>query len=164
MKALRLSTGQKDKSSLDAKCKEWLTRAEQIKAASDWQSAARTPERTPRSPASTRKLTTREEIILLEGGKLHGFKFPPWSNVPHSSEFERGEAPFTYVKVSLISPPVLTYMAEITRIFISQLYRERFLTAGNARLNYFRRTVTMQAGQQSRSCLYRGRQIWYKML
>ncbi|KAL4898202.1 hypothetical protein BDV59DRAFT_166393 [Aspergillus ambiguus] len=95
MRALRLATAQKDKQSLDAKCKEWLTRAERIKEATDWQSAARTQARASRSPVSTRKLTTREEIILLEGAKLHGFIFPPWNSAPDPSEFTPGDVPFT---------------------------------------------------------------------
>ena len=100
MKALKLASVQKDKHALDAKCKEWLTRAEKIKESKDWQAAARLHDRTvpePRLPVSTRKLTTREEIILLEGAKLNGFIFPPWSSPPGSDEFKRedGESPFT---------------------------------------------------------------------
>ncbi|KAL5365368.1 hypothetical protein BJX96DRAFT_159025 [Aspergillus floccosus] len=94
MKALGLATVQKDKQSLDAKCKEWLSRAERIKKATDWQSAARAQARASRSQVSTRKLTTREEIILLEGAKLHGFIFPPWTRPPDPSEFVQGDAPF----------------------------------------------------------------------
>ncbi|PLB37237.1 calpain-like protease PalBory [Aspergillus candidus] len=100
MKALNLATVQKDKQALDAKCQEWLTRAEKIKGAKDWQSAARvhsTGESGLRHPSSTRKLTTREEIILLEGAKLNNFVFPPWTHPPAPSEFklERGKEPFT---------------------------------------------------------------------
>ncbi|KJK62111.1 Calpain large subunit domain III [Aspergillus parasiticus SU-1] len=100
MKALNLASVQKDKHALDAKCKEWLTRAEKIKESKDWQAAARFHDKTvpePRLPVSTRKLTTREEIILLEGAKLNGFIFPPWSTSPGSDEFKRedGESPFT---------------------------------------------------------------------
>ncbi|KAE8148009.1 calpain-like protease palB/RIM13 [Aspergillus avenaceus] len=90
MKALRLTSVQKDKNALDAKCKEWLTRAERIKQSEDWQSVIRdAPE--PRMPVSTRKLTTREEIILLEGAKLNGFIFPPWSRSPGSDEFKQDD-------------------------------------------------------------------------
>ncbi|KAF9886806.1 cysteine protease [Aspergillus nanangensis] len=97
MKALRLATVQKDKQSLDAKCKEWLTRAERIKTAKDWQPAACIQDRTSRPPISTRKLTTREEIILLEGAKLNGFIFPPWADPLNPLEFrhEDGAPPFT---------------------------------------------------------------------
>ncbi|KAI9040087.1 calpain-like protease PalBory [Aspergillus affinis] len=86
MKALNLATFSVDKQTLDAKCKDWLTRAEKIKVSQDWQSIARAEERT--LPTSTRKLTTREEIILLEGAKLNGFIFPPWSGSPSLDEFK----------------------------------------------------------------------------
>ena len=33
-------------------------------------------------------LTTREKIILLQGSKLHGSVFPPWTDSPASNEFE----------------------------------------------------------------------------
>ncbi|KAF7585807.1 cysteine protease [Aspergillus hancockii] len=97
MKALKLATVSKDKHTLDTKCKEWLTRAEKIKESNDWRSAARLHTLEPRWPVTTRKLTTREEIILLEGAKLNGFIFPPWSHSPNSDEFkqEKGEPPFT---------------------------------------------------------------------
>ncbi|KKK23966.1 hypothetical protein ARAM_005369 [Aspergillus rambellii] len=94
MKALTLTTVQKDKLTLDAKCKEWLTRAEKIKEAKDWRSAAHIHDNRSsgsRSPISTRKLTTREEIILLEGAKLNGFIFPPWNDVPKPDEFKRAD-------------------------------------------------------------------------
>lgn len=92
MKALRLVSVPKDKQALDAKCKEWLTRAEKIKEVRNWQSAILggsndTPRLRP--PVSTRKLTTREEIILLEGAKLNGFIFPPWVNAPKPEYFQR---------------------------------------------------------------------------
>ncbi|KAJ5086091.1 hypothetical protein N7532_010862 [Penicillium argentinense] len=87
MKALRLAAPD-DKKHLDAKCKELLTRAETIKAAADWQVAARQKAvRSLRPPTSTRKLTTREEIIILEGAKLNGFIFPPWDRPPAAAEF-----------------------------------------------------------------------------
>lgn len=95
MKALKLATVPKDRRALDTKCKDWLTRAEKIKGSQDWQSAARAQDR--RSPTSTRKLTTREEIILLEGAKLNGFIFPPWSGSPSADEFKEEDGkPFMY--------------------------------------------------------------------
>jgi hypothetical protein len=42
--------------------------------------------------SDTSLLTTREQIILLQGSKLHGCVFPPWKAAPDSSEFV---APFT---------------------------------------------------------------------
>ena len=102
MKALSLATTDKDKKSLDAKCKELLTKAESIKDTRDWR-AGRTGDEnihSLRQPVvSTRKLTTREEIILLEGAKLNGFLFPPFNRPPHPHEFALGDDGqlFTYV-------------------------------------------------------------------
>lgn len=90
MKALKLASVPKDKQALDAKCKEWLTRAEKIKGVRNWQTATLggSDDRL-RPPVPTRKLTTREEIILLEGAKLNGFIFPPWVNAPKPEYFQR---------------------------------------------------------------------------
>ena len=41
-------------------------------------------------PVSKRQLTTREKIILMEGSKLHGCIFPPWTH-PSSSEFNMSQ-------------------------------------------------------------------------
>jgi hypothetical protein len=106
MKALTLATSSKDRNLLDAKCKEWLTKAEKIKKADDWQSAARSRDKGPvsRPLASARKLTTREEIIILEGAKLNGFIFPPWKADPALREFEKtvdGDGAFTYAQCLL---------------------------------------------------------------
>ena len=103
MKALKLSTTAKDKQRLDAKCKELLTRAEKIKESKEWHPATHgVPRKTSpsRTLVSTRKLTTREEIILLEGAKLNGFIFPPWVTSPDLGEFEReeGESPYLYAQ------------------------------------------------------------------
>lgn len=99
MKALRLAPTD-DKKQLDTKCKELLTRAEKIKSAADWQSVARQKAvHKLRHPISTRKLTTREEIIILEGAKLNDFIFPPWDRQPLPSEFALSDGqPFTYVQ------------------------------------------------------------------
>ncbi|RDW70838.1 calpain-like protease PalBory [Aspergillus mulundensis] len=90
MSALAVTTSSTDKTLLDAKFKEWLTRAEQIKGAEDWRAAARTRRSGLWTPASTRKLTNREEILLLEASKLNGFKFPPWAKEPSNEEFNIG--------------------------------------------------------------------------
>ncbi|KAL2863903.1 calpain-like protease PalBory [Aspergillus lucknowensis] len=92
MKALSLAISSKDRNVLDAKCKEWLTRAEKIKEAEDWRSAAHSRDNrsTSWTLVSTRQLTTREEIIILEGAKLNGFIFPPWKVEPEIEEFNKG--------------------------------------------------------------------------
>ncbi|KAL3457071.1 hypothetical protein BJX64DRAFT_293494 [Aspergillus heterothallicus] len=100
MKALSLATSSKDKDVLNTKCKEWLTRAEKIKEADDWRAVVQSRDNGAVSGllASTRKLTTREEIILLEGAKLNGFIFAPWKANPSFGEFENtvdGDGLFT---------------------------------------------------------------------
>ncbi|OOF90037.1 hypothetical protein ASPCADRAFT_157568 [Aspergillus carbonarius ITEM 5010] len=98
MKALSLVTDSKERQPLDAKCREWFKRAEEIKGNKDWQAVVRMHEKSgiaSRFPKSTRKLTTREEIILLESAKLNGFIFPPWKGVPAPEDFELGEGLFT---------------------------------------------------------------------
>ncbi|KAL9057732.1 MAG: hypothetical protein Q9206_002230, partial [Seirophora lacunosa] len=50
-----------------------------------------------REPLSTRTLSTREQIIILEASKLHGCRFPPWVASPEASEFELGEAQSLFV-------------------------------------------------------------------
>ncbi|KAF2714089.1 calpain-like protease palB/rim-13 [Pleomassaria siparia CBS 279.74] len=42
-------------------------------------------------PRSTRKLTTKEEILLLKASVVNGFKCPPWDKNPTSSEFALGD-------------------------------------------------------------------------
>ena len=99
MQALTLETAPRNKQSLDAKCKELLTKAENIKKSKDWHRGGDRHASRLQAPVSTRQLTTREEIILLEGAKLSGFVFPPWSEFPDPSEFESiSEGYFTYVK------------------------------------------------------------------
>lgn len=98
MNALRLAPAD-EKKQLDTKCKELLTRAEKIKTATRWQSVARQKTVSKlRPPASKRKLTTREEIIILEGAKLNGFIFPPWDRPPTPADFAVTDGQlFTYV-------------------------------------------------------------------
>lgn len=121
MNALKIADTAEDKKKLDAKCKELLTKAEQIK-----QSKSECPihrdsasnDSRPRSsePVSTRELSTREQIILLEGAKLNGFVFPPWGTAPVPQEFELidGDEPYVYVSK--------TFSALIGRI--SNLFRD----------------------------------------
>ncbi|KAI9682483.1 MAG: cysteine protease [Trizodia sp. TS-e1964] len=42
----------------------------------------------PRELNSSRKLSTREKIILLESSKLNDYIFPPWDSPPYHDEFE----------------------------------------------------------------------------
>jgi hypothetical protein len=97
--ALRLADNAKDKKRLDAKVNGLLAQAERLKQGHDANPPiTKTARKTNlQEPVSTRKLTTRENIILLEGGKLNGCKFKPWTNPPTPDEFScrDDEAPFT---------------------------------------------------------------------
>ncbi|KAL8991111.1 MAG: hypothetical protein Q9177_000399 [Variospora cf. flavescens] len=50
-----------------------------------------------KEPLSTRTLSTREQILLLQASKLHGCRFPPWEDLPAASEFELGEAQSLFI-------------------------------------------------------------------
>jgi hypothetical protein len=56
------------------------------------------------APVSTRKLTKKEQILLLRASVVNGFKCPPWDADPASSEFALGEGAymFTYVRARLV--------------------------------------------------------------
>lgn len=45
------------------------------------------PKKELKQPLSTRTLSTREQIILLQGSKLNGCVFPPWKEAPAAEEF-----------------------------------------------------------------------------
>ncbi|KAH8700627.1 calpain-like protease PalBory [Talaromyces proteolyticus] len=88
MKALSLTSSAQDKQRLDFKCKEWLSRAEAIKEKGVWQTPD--PENNGpvlQEPVSTKKLSTREEIIILGSSKLNQFVFPPWKEAPEPKDF-----------------------------------------------------------------------------
>lgn len=94
MKALKLADNATDRKRIDRKCKELLSRAEKITEARqqasscDNVSSSVTPHSSkPGPPMSTRELSTRERIILLEGGKLNGFVFKAWEGPPNPEEF-----------------------------------------------------------------------------
>ena len=84
MKAVKLASNDQQRTKLRTKCKELLSRAEEIKKATVWPPSKPLLE----APVSGRVVTRTEEIILLEGSKLHGFKFPPWKSDPDDSLFE----------------------------------------------------------------------------
>ncbi|KIW65062.1 hypothetical protein PV04_07348 [Phialophora macrospora] len=97
--ALRLADNAKDKKRLDAKVNALLAQAERLKQGhdADLPTTKTARKENLQEPVSTRKLTTRENIILLEGGKLNGCKFKPWTGPPTPDEFScrDDEAPFT---------------------------------------------------------------------
>ncbi|KKY21738.1 putative calpain-like protease ory [Phaeomoniella chlamydospora] len=90
MLALKISTDATEKSKIDAKCKEWIDIAEKIKVEPEWKGVSLvSPGSDPflAKPLSTRELTTKEKIIILEGSKINGFVFPPWNGDPGPEEF-----------------------------------------------------------------------------
>lgn len=100
LQALRLVDTPSDRKRLDTKCKELLARAEKIKNGSYTCSTSSNRvlvRRELKAPVSARKLTTRENIIILEGSKLNGFIFKPWTSAPGPDEFllREGQEPFT---------------------------------------------------------------------
>lgn len=114
MCALRTTTDENEKVRLDKQSRILLERAERIKTPTnpelhdgDWDQDTLKQALTPpgllrklREPLSSRKPSTREEIILLEGSRLNGFVFPPWKSGPEPSEFELkdGHDLFRYVE------------------------------------------------------------------
>ncbi|ODH53591.1 hypothetical protein GX48_00009 [Paracoccidioides brasiliensis] len=108
--ALKLASSPSERQRLDAKCKELLGMAEDIKRSKSWcqdpsrdnngssASASASKRKSSnvkpnlREPVSQRQLSKREQIILLEDSKLNGFVFPPWQSVPDPREFELDES------------------------------------------------------------------------
>ncbi|KAL8796613.1 MAG: hypothetical protein Q9195_001003 [Heterodermia aff. obscurata] len=100
MRALNLTPDEACKERIDRKCRALLDVAERIKnsgrrTADGSQSTKRSSVPSTlksgmrlKEPRSSRQLTTREQIIVLEGSKLHGAVFPPWKSPPEASEFE----------------------------------------------------------------------------
>ncbi|KAI9678867.1 MAG: cysteine protease [Caeruleum heppii] len=98
MQALRLADRKDEKQQLQQKCQSLLEEAERLKQTNDWNTLStagldhslkpglRRKHKEP--PASTRQLTTKEKIILLENSKLCGFVFPPWTEAPAPEEFD----------------------------------------------------------------------------
>lgn len=98
MQALRLADDPEDKKRLDTKTKSLIVKAEELKKVEENSKDSTAPVSRSRveHPVSARKLTTRENIILLEGSKLNGALFKPWTHPPAESEFEvdRGQPPY----------------------------------------------------------------------
>ncbi|KAK5199331.1 cysteine protease [Exophiala xenobiotica] len=112
LQALRLVDKPSDRKRLDAKCKELLGQAEKLKQRQDGLSKSISkaqPKEALKVPLSSRKLTTRENIIILEGSKLNGFIFKPWTTAPSADEFslQDGQEPFTDSNHLPLSPDQL---------------------------------------------------------
>lgn len=91
------------KMQLNRECQQLLQKAEKIKA--DPKSADNRKMITNLTePVPSRRLSTREQIILLKGSKLYGGVFPPWDSAPSAKEFELLGCEPLYTYVSLTSP------------------------------------------------------------
>jgi len=96
---LKLTSDNDKKKSLDGQCRKLLDQAERIKSSEEWPSETPglwkrgtgvvddAPKKELKQPLSTRILSTREQIILLQDSKLNGFVFPPWQECPSAEEF-----------------------------------------------------------------------------
>ena len=115
-----------------------------------------------REPISHRTLSTREQIILLEGSKLHGFVFPPWKSPPEAGEFQlKSEDPlFVYVQDQATLLIYTTILMRIHLIHIemiqnygSRTYNWRSLMAGVAqRRLYLRQASDRTLHKRDRPC------------
>jgi calpain-7 len=87
MKITKLASTDVERTRLRGKCKQLLSRAEEIKQSAQWTPVVN-KEVLLKASVSGRQISRREEVILLEGSKLHGFIFPPWTNEPDESLFD----------------------------------------------------------------------------
>ena len=108
VQAMKLTDDNNKKRELVMKSQELLHKAELIKNAETWPlhtnlmsgtkniEVQRAKVEELKQPIPTRTLSTREQIILLQGSKLNGCIFPPWKT-PDASEFvlDDGSEPFT---------------------------------------------------------------------
>ena len=103
MRALKLERDPEQKRKLDAACKKYLKQAENLKATKSAQSKPSVVSSDPKvsqkpwKHIARRALTTREKIILLEGSKLNGFTFPPWTGPPEEEEFQSSDGQERFV-------------------------------------------------------------------
>jgi hypothetical protein len=121
MQAIKVAADNHDRTHLKTKCQMLLKRAESLKKADTWQPTT-SPTGALKGPVSTRMLTTKEQIILLEGSKLNGFIFQPWKSDPDPEEFHlrNGEELFTYENSSRIARYVLTSHRDATELGLSK--------------------------------------------
>lgn len=87
MKSTKLASNDNERKRLRGKCIELLSKAEDIKKASEWAPKLQ-KQVNLKVPRSERAISKREEILLLEGSRLHGFIFPPWTTDPADSVFD----------------------------------------------------------------------------
>ncbi|KAH8815773.1 hypothetical protein F5884DRAFT_193407 [Xylogone sp. PMI_703] len=87
MKATKLASNDEDRTRLRRKCKQLLSRAEEIKASPNWTTTKKEP--FSKIPLSERALTKQEQLILLESSRLNGFVFPAWQSEPDNAVFDK---------------------------------------------------------------------------
>lgn len=104
MKAIKLASSESDRERLKIKSMKLLERAEEIKKIEDWTMSGCVREHTAtekplRAPLSTRTLSIREQMILLESSRLNGSIFPPWTLEPGDDSFRSmtDDTPYLYV-------------------------------------------------------------------
>jgi calpain-7 len=93
MKAIKLANSGSERERLQSKCMKVLARAEEIKQVETWGVSIKQKSQAGMSydlntPLSNRTLSTREQVILLESSKLHGFVFTPWTSEPEEKLFQ----------------------------------------------------------------------------
>jgi len=101
MKITKLASSDTERTRFRGKFKQLLSKAEDIKQAAQWTPSV-SKDVLLKAPLSRRQISRREEVILLEGSKLHGFKFPPWTNNPDNSLFDNPDETSFYTYIFLI--------------------------------------------------------------
>ncbi|KAI9740750.1 MAG: cysteine protease [Claussenomyces sp. TS43310] len=95
MTAIKVSSNESERKRLKERSMRVLERAERIKRNESWMVPSYIDSRDVRKnrldkvPQSSRTLSAREEILLLESSKLHGLVFPRWMEDPPDDLFER---------------------------------------------------------------------------
>jgi calpain-7 len=99
MTATKHASSDRERARLRSKCQQLTLRAESIKQSASW-APLQSKEISLKAPVSQRAISKREEIILLEGSKLHGFIFPQWTSDPDDAAFEAAPLAYTCVLYS----------------------------------------------------------------
>lgn len=87
--AARFESNETERARLRAKCSELLSMAEEIRNSVGWPLKTKySSKQSQIVPASTRKITQDEKLILLESSKLNNFLFPPWISDLNDAIFE----------------------------------------------------------------------------
>lgn len=146
MQQLKLAENENRRDVLAQECRDLLDQAEQIKHASRCPPfgnamggvASLTARKvglgsSSKKPEARRALTTREKIILLEGSRLHGFVFPPWTSPPSRSEFKLGVGESLFLYVFVENPPLFTTLirVETTLSFSSLVCKKQYSLDGS---------------------------------